>query len=103
MKPSLWILALAGLLATPAGAAEAQLWQDKRCNACHAIDRKLIGPAFREIARRYAGAPSMVEPLAAKIRQGGGGAWGAIPMTANPQVSETEALALARWVLALRP
>ena len=103
MKPSPWILALAGLLAAPAWAAETQLWQDKRCNACHALERKLIGPSFREIARRYAGAASMVEPLASKIRQGGGGAWGAIPMTANPQVSETEARALARWVLELRP
>ncbi|MEY5098572.1 MAG: hypothetical protein RJA36_1291 [Pseudomonadota bacterium] len=105
MKPSTWPLALtmACLLAAPARADQAQLWKDKRCNACHAIERKLIGPAFRDIAARYAGSPAMVEPLATKIRHGGAGAWGAVPMTANPQVSEAEARTLARWVLELRP
>jgi len=105
MKPSTWLpaLTLACLLAAPAWADPSQLWKDKRCNACHAIERKLIGPAFRDIAARYAGNPAMVEPLATKIRHGGGGAWGAVPMTANPQVSEAQARELARWVLGLKP
>ena len=92
------LLALAG---TPA-LASAELAQSSRCMACHQVDRKVVGPAFRQVAQRYASRPDAAEHLARKIRQGGSGAWGAVPMAANPHVSEADAKRLAQWVLTLR-
>jgi sulfite dehydrogenase len=69
------------------------------CTGCHAVDRKLIGPSFREVAARYANDPTATARLAAKIRNGGVGAWGDVPMPANAALSEADALKLAQWVL----
>lgn len=83
--------------------ASAELARERKCLSCHAVDRKLVGPAFRDIARRYAPAGAAIEPvLAQKIRRGGKGAWGIVPMPAMAsQVDAAEALTLARWILAL--
>jgi cytochrome c len=97
------VLALAALSALPALAQDTALWKARRCDACHRVERKLVGPSFQDIAARYRGQEAMVEALAHKIRVGGSGAWGVTPMTANKHVSETEARELARWVLSLRP
>jgi cytochrome c len=70
--------------------------------ACHAVDKKLVGPAFKDIAKKYAGDKSAEAKLADKIVKGGSGAWGPIPMPANPQVNEAEAKKLAAWVLATK-
>jgi cytochrome c len=70
--------------------------------SCHAIDRAIVGPAFAEVARRYASDPAAAERLAAKIRSGGSGAWGSIPMPAHAGLSPQDALRLARWVLERR-
>ena len=67
--------------------------------ACHAVDKKLVGPSYKDVARKYAGDKTAVDKLAAKMIKGGSGVWGAIPMPANPQVSEAEAKRLAAWVL----
>lgn len=85
--------------ALPAALADQALASAKNCMACHAMDRKLVGPAYREVAKKYAGDPSATDRLARKIIQGGSGAWGAVPMPANPQVSESDAKKLASWVL----
>lgn len=69
------------------------------CNGCHSVDRKLVGPAFRDVASKYAADAGAATRLAAKIRNGGAGAWGDVPMPPNPKLSEADALALARWVL----
>jgi cytochrome c len=103
LRRSLAVLALAALHALPAPAQDTPLWKARRCDACHRVERKLVGPSFQEIAARYRGQEAMVEPLAQKIRHGGSGAWGVTPMTANKHVSEAEARELARWVLSLRP
>lgn len=103
MKRRLLTFVVVALVAGPVFAANKMLWEDKRCNACHALDRKLVGPAFRDIAKRYGGNPAMIDPLAYKIVNGGAGAWGSVPMTANRQVSEAEARELAAWVLSLKP
>jgi cytochrome c len=86
-----------------AGAAHADLAlaQSRNCMACHAIDHKVVGPAFKEVAKRYAG-QDMTDKLAAKIRGGSAGVWGPVPMPANPQVSEAESKQLANWVLGLK-
>jgi cytochrome c len=75
----------------------------RTCLACHQVDRKQVGPAYRDVAARFADDPNAVATLAKAIRHGGRGQWGAVPMPAQPQVSETEAAELARWVLTLKP
>ncbi|MCS6944804.1 MAG: c-type cytochrome [Sutterellaceae bacterium] len=69
------------------------------CTGCHAVDRKLIGPSFREVAARYATDGGAATRLAAKIRNGGVGVWGNVPMPATAGLSESDAAKLAQWVL----
>ena len=76
------------------------LAKSKNCMACHAIGSKLVGPAYKDVAAKYAGQKDAEDKLAAKVLKGGSGAWGAVPMPANPQVSEAEARTLVKWVLA---
>jgi len=90
-----------GLPQAPA-VASPELAKTRNCMACHAADKKLIGPSYRDVAAKYATDKDAVARLARKIREGGVGAWGQIPMPANPQVTADEATALARWVMATR-
>ena len=77
-------------------------FNDKGCNACHATDELRIGPAYRSVAQLYAAdAENTVERLSLKIRHGGAGAWGSMPMISNPNVTDADARAAARWVLSL--
>ncbi len=69
------------------------------CLACHSVDRAGAGPAFAAVAQRYAGEPQAPQRLAAKIRAGGSGSWGTLPMPAQPQLAARDAERLARWVL----
>lgn len=101
MKRILFTLAAASTLAAPA-MADLALAQSKNCMACHAVDKKLVGPAYKEVAAKYAGDSGAVDKLATKIQKGGSGVWGAIPMPANPQVNDEEAKKLAAWVLSLK-
>ena len=101
MKRTLTILALTLSAAVPAMADQA-LATAKNCMACHAIDKKLVGPAYKEVAAKYAGQKDAAAKLAAKIIAGGGGVWGAIPMPANTQVNDAESKKLAAWVLGLK-
>jgi cytochrome c len=95
---SMLVVASGALLALPAVADQA-LATAKNCMACHAIDRKLVGPSYKDVAKKYAADKGAADALAAKIQKGGSGVWGAVPMPANPQVSEAEAKKLAAWVL----
>ena len=95
---SVFVVATGALLALPAVADQA-LATAKNCMACHAVDRKLVGPAYKEAAKKYAADKGAADALATKIQKGGSGVWGAVPMPANPQVSEAEAKKLAAWVL----
>ena len=98
MKRSLITLALTLSLAAPA-MADLALATSKNCMACHAADKKLVGPAYKDVAAKYAGQKDAVDELAAKIIKGGSGVWGPVPMPANAQVNEAEAKKLAAWVL----
>ena len=98
MKQALLIMAAMTTLAAPAMADEA-LAKAKNCMACHAVDKKLVGPSYKDVAKKYAGDAKAADALATKIMKGGAGVWGAIPMPANPQVSDAEAKKLASWVL----
>ncbi|HKX43116.1 MAG TPA: c-type cytochrome [Burkholderiaceae bacterium] len=96
--PALLLISLSAVAAAPAF-AQADLAQKKNCMACHAIDKKLVGPAYKEVAAKYAGQKDAVDKLAQKVLKGGSGVWGAVPMPANPQVTEAEAKQLVQWVL----
>ena len=78
-----------------------RLVQANNCVSCHQVEQKRIGPAFRLIAERFAGQPDAADYLAAAIRSGGRGRWGAVPMPAQPQVSPQDAQAIAAWILSL--
>lgn len=79
--------------------ASADLAKAKACLACHAMDRKLVGPAFRDVAQRYAKTPNAEALVAKSIQNGGGGKWGPVPMPAQKTISDKEAQDLARWIL----
>lgn len=102
MKRILVAAAAMAALASNAAFANEQLAKDNNCLACHAVDQKLVGPSFKEIAAKYKGDKSAEGKLATKIQKGGSGSWGAIPMPANPQVDDNEAKALVKWILALK-
>ena len=89
-----------GLLAGVAS-ANADLAKAKNCLACHAADTKLVGPSYKEVAAKYAGQKDAADKLAAKIKAGGVGVWGQVPMPPN-QVSDAEAKTLATWVLSIK-
>jgi len=98
MKHVFLIMAALATLSAPALADEA-LAKSKNCMACHAVDKKLVGPSYKDVAAKYAGNAKAVELLAGKIQKGGSGVWGAIPMPANPQVNDADAKKLAAWVM----
>ncbi len=97
---SLLVIATAAALAGPAF-ANADLAQKKNCMACHAVDKKLIGPAFKDVAAKYAKDKNAVATLSQKVIKGGVGAWGQVPMPANA-VTEAEAKQLVTWVLSVK-
>ena len=101
MKRALFALLAASTLAGPALADQA-LATAKNCMACHAVDKKLVGPAYKDVAAKYAGQKDAVDKLSVKIMKGGSGVWGPVPMPANTQVSDAEAKKLAAWVLSLK-
>src|SRR6186997_1072001 len=93
------VMAAAGIVMAGQAQADEALATAKNCMACHAIDKKLVGPAYKDVAAKYAGQKDAVDKLAAKIIKGGSGVWGPVPMPANAQVNEAEAKKLAAWVL----
>lgn len=109
-KPMKKIIALAALTvafaaavtAIPAFAADPDLARSKNCMSCHSVANKVVGPAFKDVAKRYAGQPDVEAKLTQKILKGGSGSWGVVPMPANAQVSAAEAKSLAQWILSLK-
>ncbi len=96
------VFALAAVLLPLHAWASPELARDKRCLNCHTLERKVVGPAFKDVAARYSRQPDAVLRLADKIVKGGAGAWGPVPMAANPHVTADEARRLATWVLSIR-
>ncbi len=101
MKRSLIVLAMAVSVAAPAMADEA-LAKSKNCMSCHATDKKLVGPAYKEVAKKYAGQKDAAATLVTHVMKGSKGVWGPVPMPANPQVNDAEAKKLVDWVLSLK-
>ena len=99
--PVLALVAAAATVSAPAVADEA-LAKAKNCLACHATDKKVLGPSYKEVAAKYAGQKDAADKLAAKIIKGGVGVWGQIPRPANAQVNEAESKKLVAWILSLK-
>ncbi len=107
MKFLLSTIALASLLlAGQANAADADaakaLAQKSGCLACHSIDKKVLGPAYKDIAAKYKGDKTAEAKLIAKVKAGGSGVWGPMPMPANsPQVKDADIKTIVQWILTL--
>lgn len=103
MKRTLLAFAITVSVAAPAMADDAlALAQSKNCLACHAVDKKVVGPAYKDVAKKFAGQKDAVAMLADKIMKGSQGVWGPVPMPPNTQVNAAEAKQLATWVLSLK-
>jgi cytochrome c len=72
------------------------------CLTCHKVSEKLIGPAYKDVAAKYAGSDTAVTYLAGKVIKGGSGVWGTVPMTPHPQISEADAEQMVKYVLLLK-
>lgn len=93
--------ALAVLASTSAMANE-DLAKKKNCLACHTVDKKVVGPAYKDVAAKYKGDKTAADKLTAKVLKGGSGVWGTVAMPANTQVNEAEAKQLVTWILSLK-
>lgn len=91
-------VALIALVASSAW-ANADLAKKNSCLACHAVDKKLVGPAYQDVAKKYAGQADAEATVAKSIKAGGSGKWGPVPMPPQAQLSDADAKALAAWVL----
>ena len=89
------------LVSAPAW-ADTALLQKNNCLACHNVTQTVVGPAFKDVANKYRGQADAADKLARKIRLGGSGVWGAMPMPAHPQISDADAKKLAVYVLNIK-
>lgn len=94
--------AFIAVAASTSALADLKLATDKNCMSCHSVEKKVVGPAYKDIAAKYAAQKDAVDMLSNKIQKGGAGVWGPIPMPANPQVNAAEAKTLAAWIMSLK-
>jgi cytochrome c len=100
MKKIIMTVAIAStMLLAGQASADVKLAQKYNCTACHAVDKKLVGPAYKDVAAKYKGDAGAAAKLEAKVKAGGSGVWGAIPMPPN-NVPEADIKTLVKWVLA---
>ena len=102
MKNAARLATLALALATAPALANEELAKKNACNACHAVDKKIVGPAFREVADKYRGNPKAEAMLVDKVKKGGVGTWGQVPMPPNAQVKDEDVKTLVKWVLSIK-
>ncbi len=102
MKQAVLTLALLGaVFALPAKADEAMA-RKYNCLACHSVDHKIVGPAYRDVAKKYAHQKGAEAKLIKKVKNGGSGVWGSIPMPPNSSVPDADIKKLVEWVLSLK-
>ena len=94
-------MAAAGLMISANATADEALAKAKNCFSCHNVDKKVVGPSYKDVAAKYKGDAKAVDTLAGKIKAGGKGVWGPIPMPPN-NVTPEEAKKLAAWVLSIK-
>jgi cytochrome c len=102
MKTALMFAASVMMLVSGSAMANLDLAKSKNCMSCHSVDAKILGPSFKDVAKKYAGDKTAEAKLATKVMKGSSGVWGAIPMPANAQVSDAEAKTLVKWVLSVK-
>lgn len=100
VKPAVLLSIL--MAASAAAHASPELVRDAKCLTCHTVDKRLVGPSFRDVAAKYGNDKTAVDRLASKLRKGGSGVWGPVPMPPIPQLTEAQAKQLAQWVLEQR-
>ena len=98
MKRIFFALAASISITAPA-LADADLAKSKNCMGCHTVEKKLVGPSYKDVAKKYAGQKDAADKLAVKIKQGSSGVWGNVVMPANAQIAEADAKKLATWIL----
>ena len=96
------LLLMSGMAAADDQAAAMTLAQKNACLSCHGVDKKIVGPAYKDVAKKYAGDKGAHAKLVAKVKAGGKGVWGEIPMPPNPQVSAADADKIVSWILSLK-
>jgi cytochrome c len=104
MMNKLVITAAATALLAMSGVASADqaLAQKNACMSCHGVDKKIVGPAFKEVAAKYKGDAGAQANLVEKVKTGGKGVWGQVPMPPSPQVKPEDANKIIAWVLSLK-
>lgn len=103
MKKQALLVAALGLAAAAAPAlASEELAKKYACTACHAVDKKLVGPAYKDVAAKYKGDAKAEAMLVDKVKKGGVGVWGQVPMPPNAQVPDKDVQALVKWILAAK-
>ena len=101
MKSAAILLVLALAALSTVASASQQLAQKNQCMSCHQVERKVVGPAFKEVAKKYKGNADAEAHLIAVVKKGGKGVWGNIPKPPHPQVKDEDAKAIIAWVLSL--
>jgi len=91
----------AGLLAVPVAQADEAMAKKYNCTACHQLDKKVVGPAYKDVAKKYKGQADAAAKLAEKVKKGGSGVWGPVPMPPNPAVPDGDIQKLVAWILAM--
>lgn len=89
----------ASLLVAGSAFASKEIATKNACMGCHAVDKKIVGPAYKDVAAKYKGQADAVDKLAKKVKAGGSGVWGPVPMPANAAISEADAKAVVKWIL----
>ena len=101
----IWMMTAASaalLMVSGLASADQALAQKNACMSCHGVDKKIVGPAFKEVAKKYAGDKTAEGKLVAKVKAGGKGVWGEVPMPPNPQVKPDDLQKIVAWVLSLK-
>lgn len=101
MNVAVTSLAFAALVASAPSFASEELLKKNACTACHAVDKKLVGPSYKDVSAKYKGQKDAAAMLAGKIKKGGQGAWGPVPMPPNPNVSDADVASMVKFILAL--
>jgi cytochrome c len=99
--PFITLAAVALLALSGAATADQKLAQKHACMSCHQVAKKVVGPAFADVAKKYKGNTGAASHLLEVIKKGGKGVWGTVPMPPHPQVSEADAKSIVNWVLGL--
>jgi cytochrome c len=102
MKFAIAALAVIGVFATGHAAANEKLAQSSGCMTCHALDKKTIGPSYKEVAAKYRGQKDAEAKLIEKVKKGGSGVWGQVPMPPNGHVKDADIAAMVKYILALK-